>query len=222
MKILAVNSARSIWLFRTIRLNPFGRSLLPLISALAERYQFLKLPSVSSFATQPLDLKFEGGTFTGSNGTPLALNLSVLEDGIIAETRASTDESDHFLEEALSWVSTEYGLPNHSDLDIERIYVSELTVRLDMSANIFGQSFSHYTQRLRKGVSNNPGLPMELSALHFGPDPAHTKKVAAFKIERLANSPFEKNAYYSAAPVPTSEHLELLEALEGFGPTKAT
>ena len=220
MKILAVNSARSIWLVSTLRLNPRGRSLVPAVVGLAERYKFSKLPPANSLATQPLDLKFEGGVFVASDETPLAVSLSILDDGMIAETRASTDESDKFLEDALSWASTEYGLPDYSELGIQRLYASELTVQLDLSANLFSQKFSGYTDRLRGGVSNNPRIPMELTALHFGPDPSLTKRVAPFKVERLANVPFDRKEYYSVAPVPTSEHIELLQAMEHFDSVK--
>ncbi|MFL6604785.1 MAG: hypothetical protein ACJ8R9_26095 [Steroidobacteraceae bacterium] len=220
MKILAVNSARAIWLVNTLRLNPRGRSLVPVIVGLAERYKFSKLPQANSLTTQPLDLKFEGGVFVASDGTQVAVSLSILDDGIIADTRASTDESDKFLEDAASWASAEYGLPHYSEVGVDRLYVSELIVQLDLSANLFSQKFSGFTERLRRGVSNNPGMPMELMALHFAPDPSQTKKVASFKIERLANVPFDRNEYYSAAPVPTSEHIELLHDAERFGSSR--
>jgi hypothetical protein len=220
VKSLAVNSARSIWLVRSLRLNPKGRSLVPTVLGLAERYKFSKLPPANSLAMQSLDLKFESGVFVAPDGTPLAVNLSILDDGIIAETRASTDESDRFLEDALSWASADYGLPHFSELSIERLYASELTVQLDLSASFFNQKFSGYTDRLRRGVSNNPGIPMEVTAIQFGPDPSLTKKAAPFKIERLANVPFDRNEYYSIAPVPTSEHIELLQTMERSASTK--
>jgi hypothetical protein len=204
-------------LVNTLRLNPRGRNLVPIVVGLAERYKFSKLPQANSLLTQPLDLKFEGGAFVASDGIPVAVNVSILDDGLIAETRASTDESDKFLEDAVSWAAAEYGLPQYSELRIERLYVSELTVQLDMPANPFGQSFSSFAGRLRRGVSNNPGIPMELTALHFAPDSSLTKRVASFRIERLANVPFDRSEYYCAAPVPTSEHIELLRDLERSG-----
>jgi len=82
--------------------------MVPVIVGLAERYKFSKLPQANSLTIQPLDLKFEGGAFVASDGAEVAVNLSILEDGMIAETRASTDESDRFLEDAVSWAhSTE-------------------------------------------------------------------------------------------------------------------
>lgn len=216
MRLLAVNSARAIWLVKTIRLNPRGRNLLPAMIGLAERYKFSKLPQTNNLAAQPLDLKFESGVFEATDGTPVAVNLSILDDGLIAETRASTDESDRFLADALTWASDEFGLPHYSDLGVEQLYASELTVQLNLSIQVFSEKFLGFAERLRLGVSNNPGLPMEFTALHFGPDPSQTQKVAPFRIERLVNVPFHKKEYYSGAPLTTSEHLELLEMMERF------
>lgn len=217
MKVLSVNAARAIWLVSVLRLNPRGRNLLPAAAGLAERYRFSKLPPATSLGTQPLDLKFENGVFAGSDGTPLTVSLSIFDDGLIADTRASTDEADHFLADALSWASAEFGLPHYSELEVKNLYSSEITVQLDLSRSLFGRKFSGFSNKLKQGVSNNPGVPMELIALHFGPDPSVVKRVAPFKFERLINSPFDRNEYYSVAPLPTSEHIELLQALEQFG-----
>jgi hypothetical protein len=187
------------------------------IPGLAERYKFSKLPSANSVGAQPLDLKFESGVFVGSDGTPLAVSLSIFEDGLIADTRASTDESDRFLADALSWASAEFGLPHYSELGIENLYTSELTVQLNLSQSLFGKRFSNFANRLKEGVSNNPGVPLDLIGLSFGPDPSLTKRVVPFKVERVVNSPFNKNEYYSAAPLPTSEHVELMQSIERFG-----
>jgi hypothetical protein len=219
VKLLAVNSARAIWLVKTIFLNPKGRSLVPAIVGLAGRYKFSKLPSSESLTTQPLDMKFENGVFIGTNSEPIAVNLSIYEDGLIAETRASTEEADQFLNDALSWASEEYGLPHYSNLIVDKAYASELIVQLDLSNSIFGGKFAEFSTRLRRGISNNPKIPMEVTAFHFSPDPALTKKTAPFRIERLANVPFERNEYFSTAPVPTSEHTEILTLMERLGST---
>jgi len=217
VKLLAVNSARAIWLVRTIFLNPNGRSLVPAIVGLAGRYKFTKLPPPESLATQPLDMKFENGEFIGATGEPIAVNLSIYDDGLIAETRASTEESDRFLIDVLSWASEEYGLPRHSQLGIEKNFASELIVQLNLTGSIFGEKFAEFCARLRRGISNNPQVPMEITGLHFSPDPMRTKKVAPFRVERLPNVPFERNEYLSTAPVPTSEHVELLKLMERLG-----
>jgi hypothetical protein len=159
-------------------------------------------------------MKWEGGSFVGPDGTQIAVNIAIHDDGLIAETRASTYESDLFLQDALSWVSETYGLPHYSNLAVERIYASEVFVQLDLPPSIFNEKFAKFIRRLQGGVSNNPGMPMEFAALHFGPDPQATKKIAMLRVERAAGVPFNRKEYFSIAPVATAEHLELLKAME--------
>lgn len=214
MKVLAVNSAKSIWLVKSIFLNPQGNNLTLGLAALAERYQFVKVPPPAAVLNRPLDLKLEGGSFARLDGTPIFVNASIYDDGVIAETRTSTDESDRFLNDALSWFSATFKLPHPSELEIQRIYASELIVELDLPPTIFNPRFAAFVQRMKQGVSNNPGVSMEFSGLHFAPDPEAAKRLVAFRVERLAGVPFSARQYYSAAPVGTAEHLELLKALE--------
>jgi hypothetical protein len=46
----------------------------------------------------------------------------------------------------------------------------------------------------------------DLSNVKIGP--------SSFRIDRLANSPFEEKKYFSSAPVPTEDHIQLLEEFE--------
>jgi hypothetical protein len=213
MKLLAVASARSIWLVTAVFLNPRGKNLVPAVAGLIDRYKFVKTPAPAGLAGKPLDLKFEGGSFVDSDGTSIFVNLSIHDDGVIAETRSSTDASDRFLVDAFSWFSENFGSPD-SRLDIQKIYASEVFVQLSLPPNIFSAKFSKFIRRLEGGISNNPETPMELAALHFGPDPRATRKTAQFRVERAAGKFFDQNEYYAAAPIPTAEHLELLAAME--------
>lgn len=215
MKLLAVNSARAIWLVPTAFLNPRGRYLIPIAIELMGRYRFATTPDAKDLSTRPLEAKFENGSFNDASGNPIYASLSLHEDGLIAETRSSTDESERFLDEVLSALSTEYQLPHYKDLGVQRLYVSEVVVEMSMPANIFSNRLLPFVEKLRGGSSNNPGVPMDLIALAFGPDPTVTKKTASFRIERLVNSAFNENRYVCSAPLRTSEHLELLSALEG-------
>lgn len=210
MKVLAVHSARSIWLVKPLFLNPHGRFIVPAVAALAERYSFAKIPEAKDFIARPLDLKFEGGSFVGAEGSPIFVNLSIYDDGLIAETRSSTDESDRFLDDALSWFSSEYELPHYSNLEVEKLYANELIVQLELLPSMFSKKFLKFVNLLEQGV----GKQMEFVSLHLGPDPETTKRHAPFRVERLLGTPFVKNRYYSVAPASTAKHLDLLEQME--------
>jgi hypothetical protein len=184
------------------------------LAALGERYRFAKMPPASAYLNRPLELKFEGGSFDGADGKAIWVNVSIHDDGFIAETRASTIESDRFLTEALSWLSETYSLPQASELEIDRIYASELLVQLELPPSIFTERFQTFVRRMAQGTSNNPGVPMDFLGLYFGPDPTRAKRPAPFKMERLAGVAFNKKQYYTVAPVGTADHIEILEAME--------
>jgi hypothetical protein len=211
LKILAVNSARSIWLVPTVLLNPQGRYLVPIFAEFAARYKFAKAPEAKDVTISPLNISFQDGVFESANGTPIYVSLTVHDDGLVAETRASTDESERFLQDALTWFSSEFELPSYKDLGIKRIYVSELVVEMQLSMSIFSDEFLEFTAKMRRGMSSNPGKPLDLTGLQFGPDPTSTKNLAPFRIERLANTPFKEDRFYCAAPLPTAEHISLLK-----------
>lgn len=213
MKILSVVSARSIWLFPTMQLNPRGRYLGDVFASFASRYQFSKIPEGKEISVSPLSLKFQDGVFQNASGQLIYASLSIHDDGLIAETRESTQESDRFMTDALEWFSSEFDLPHHAELSINRVYVSELIVETKLPLSIFSDEFSAFTAKLRRGGTNGFGKPLELTALHFNADPASTKAPAPFRLERLADKPFKDNLYYSAAPLRTADHLELLELL---------
>jgi len=216
MKILAINMARAIWLFPTVLLNPRGRNILASMEAFAARYKFAKVPEPKSFVERPTKLVFEGGSFIGSNGEPITVGFTIHDDGIIGDTRASTGEADAFLHDALSWFSAENQLPSYSDFSVKKLYSSEICVHLEKPLTIFNKKFSSFTNRLKSGISNNPGVPLELVQLTFSPDRSstNTKTVVPFKLERMVEASFSDNQFYSYAPVPTDEHLELLSAFE--------
>lgn len=129
-------------------------------------------------------------------------------------TESITEATDRFLHDVLSWFSASYGMPDYRELLRQKLYVSELVVQMKLPPTIFSEKFARFVKHLHGGLSNEPGVPMELSALHFGPDPAKSKKVAPFRLERAAGAPFERNEFYSGAPLPTQEHLELLSELD--------
>jgi hypothetical protein len=54
-----------------------------------------------------------------------------------------------------------------------------------------------------------------VTGIFFGYDTTHTKPYAPiFTIERRADVPFVENKYFSTAPLPTDEHLKVLEDFE--------
>jgi hypothetical protein len=58
-------------------------------------------------------------------------------------------------------------------------------------------------------------MPFEPTAILMGTDASQRKVVPGrFSLERKAGSPFKENIYFSAAPLQTAAHLELLQSIE--------
>ena len=132
MQLLSVGLARSVWLFDVNELNPKGRSLFPDVLIWAgEKYSFESFPkSIAEVDKEKKGYIFTRGEFQSDEG-PVDVNLSIYTDGMVAETWASTEKSDQFLDEILRSAASKYGLAFRPETVQTKQYVSEVTVRLE-------------------------------------------------------------------------------------------
>jgi hypothetical protein len=214
MKLLGVRVARSIWLIPQYFLNPKGVFLRPAVEALKSRYNFLKGPLDKPVNAPNEDDKFEDGSFSGKNGTVLITTVTLHNDGIVVDTRSSTDDGDAFLEDALTWISKEYGLPSHTEMPIKKIYASELNVVFNKTPKILDANLSPFLREASSIVGDERTGKLDFTVFHLGTDPALSERQLIFKFEREISTSFEQNRYYSYAPIKTEAHLRLLEKLE--------
>src|SRR6266571_2309534 len=132
MELLSVLTARALWFVELRDLNPRGKALrYTLFPALADKYQFEHYP-YDAEDNQPTKeepgFKFLDGEFHDSNGVAIMINLTVFDDGLVAETRSSTRDSEAFLEEVLSWAAKEFGITYRPEMIQRKGYLSELNV----------------------------------------------------------------------------------------------
>jgi len=214
MRLLAVRLARSIWLFPRYFLNPKGVDTRPVFDAIKEKYTFLKTPLDNPKGMGNEELKFEFGSYAGKSGSVAIVALTLHADGIVVDTRSSTDDGDAFLEEVTMWVGNNYGLPSYKDLPLKRIYASELNVALDKSPKIFDPKMASFLKEANSILGKDRGGKAEFIGFQIGPDPTLTDKPAPFRFEREINTAFGENRYYSFSPTTTAVHFKLLDLLE--------
>lgn len=92
-----------------------------------------------------------------------------------------------------------------------KIYLSEVIVRTDKDLGKFFAPLSSIAQQLNQmtGLSFEPfGFAIDTTMSTVRPSP--------FKFEREVQKTFSQNRYYSAAPLRTSDHLELLKKMEAL------
>lgn len=219
MKLMTILRARSIWLFDLSDLNPKGKTIFPeIVDWLTESYGFQKHPSSDVPLTEGIKagLVFQEGSFQVREEYFIDVDLTLYADGIVADTRSSTTETDAFINDVLKSVSSEFSLPHAEEMIRQKLYVSEVDIKFEKSLGSVNQKIMDFSKKLSDLMGGNPNIPIELSGLNFWADPNFLKSPWVFQFERKINRPFSEFRYYSQAPLQTDVHLSLLEELENI------
>lgn len=216
MKFLSVQRARSIWFVHLVELNPFGRSLVPMIPSIVDRYKFQIFPTKPEELDLSKGVKFIAGTFQKDPQHDIAVDLTIFNDGLVADTRSSTEDSDAFLNEYLTWIATEFGLVPYQEVLRSKAYLSELWVKTDKHLNSLNPKLENFAKRLTSLIAGHQNRPIafETTGITFWTDPVSVNPPGAFRFERAENIPFGEHRYYSTAPLQTEKHVKLLNELE--------
>lgn len=214
MNLLSINLARSIWLGPTIDFNPRGMRLdHSLFPYLIKTYQFKKYPLQTETPDVTKGIIFEEGAFVveGEN-LPVGITLTIFNDGLVADTRSSTSYADAFLEHMLSQASEIFKIPSFQLILKEKLYISQVFVSTDKSIELINPKLKKLSEYLYQYFEKTKDF--QAGGISFWCDQKYKNNPAPFTFERTLNVPFSENRYYSAAPLPTEKHLELLDMLE--------
>ena len=215
MQLSAILLARFVALIETVDLDPHGRIHYPtLVHGLVERLKFQKYPKAPEEIDESKGIVFTDGLYNG-----IAIQkLTIFNNGLVIETRSSTQDSEKILQENLIWATKEFGLAFSPEAIKRKMYVSQLTFT-STSPILAGLSTS--LAKLAKILSatvvgaNNEKFNFETTGISIGHDVLTTKyPVASLTIQRRLETPFSENKYFSEAPLQTDIHLSLIQALE--------
>jgi hypothetical protein len=216
MQLLNVALARSVWLFDPNELNPTGKSLFPdILRWIGEKYSFQTFPkSNADVDKEASGFLFKFGQYQTDNAA-INVNFSFFNDGISAESWASTEKTDDFVEDVLSSAALKYGLAYGPNTVRTRWYVSEVNVHLDHPAKNAAPRMTKLCDTMTE-IFQNHGLPaFELTTIGCAPDPTgKSYKPPGFMIERKLGAPFSENKYWSKSPFTTADHLRVLREFE--------
>jgi hypothetical protein len=215
MQLSAVLLARALAYIESFDLNPRGKVFYPdLVKGMVEKFGFLKFPEKAEDLDETKGIDFIGGKW----GNVTVEKLTIYQNGLLLDTRASTAESERIIEEGLAWASSTFGLIYEPKMIKRRGYLSNLCF---YSACPFllksSLPVSKLTERVHNAVGKITGdkTPWEPTILTIHSESIPRKPVGApFTIQRRAETAFSENKYYSEAPLPTDEHVRLLEAFE--------
>ncbi len=215
MELLNVVKARSIWLFDINDLNPRGKSInTELIEWLKGAYGFGKVPSTIYDLDDTKALAFLNGQFQVKDELFLECDLRIYNDGVVADTRSSTKDTDALMKDLLTSAAKEFGLTYKPEIIHTRQYLSELNVRCIRPLQSLHPQLAAFATKLSSltGSRNN----FELTGILFTSESMPTLAMGPFRFERKLGVPLSENRYYSIAPLQTEEHFDLLEELESI------
>ncbi len=219
MKLLSVALARSVWLGHVNDLNPRGIHLPAAVFPwLLQTYKFQKLPPQAipdSASGITMDIKFERGQFTTTEGDVIDVALSIYRDGLVADSFASTVQTDAFLDNVLTRLAELFNLPDYRQIIRKKTYLSQIYITTDRSLeSLLNPRLKQVFKYLAETVEED--VVWQTGGITFWPDQISKINPHPFTIERAVSVPFSEKRYYSAAPLPTDKHIELLAKVEAL------
>jgi len=194
---------------------PHGHLLGPEItSALTEKYGFIGVPKGDDYVKATDNgLTYELGAWNGIK----ILRFGIYPGVIALDTGSSTDDSQRALAEILEWSTTALNTAYQPSMMKSLGYLSQITFRSNVPLIRINPKLEHIAGRISESVSKRAEFEFHYSfgGLVLDYDTTNIKRSASpFTLERRADTPHSENIYYSQAPLPTDEHLNLLEECE--------
>jgi hypothetical protein len=213
MNVLFVGLARTIWLFEFALLNPTGMSLKGVMEEIGKRYQFAKTPKNELDFDEQRSLSFKSGTFLGQRKVPALVALNIYSDGIVADTMSSTDESTEFLTDLAKWLSDTYGLNVPKERKVN--YLSQIDFQMEATLVDLNPRLRPLLKQVEGRIGSKS--PLDVASIQFWTEEfGKPGTPAAIKVERKIPAPFSADHYFSQAPMPTKEHIALLNEFEAL------
>jgi len=215
MQLSAVALARFIVFIEIAELDPRGRLHFPELSeSLVKQFGFQKYPQKFEEFDLQKGIEFAQGKWARGS----VEKLTIFGGGLAVETRSSTDDSESFLHEFLSWAATKFGIQYRPEMIKHVAYVSQVVFHVEAPIlALLSNPVAKLSQRVSNSIEKvlKEKIHYEPTALWIGMDQLTRKMVpAAFSIQRRIDVPFSENKYFSEAPLPAEVHLTLLGEFE--------
>lgn len=214
MRLSSIILARVLAYVETYDLSPRGKVYYPDIArALVERYGFQKYPQSYDQFDEQKGVEFHEGKWKGI----VIQKFTIFSSLLTLETRSDSEASKKILEDILTWGAERFKLNYKPELISHFAYVSSVTFYSEAPLLEGNAPIRNLAERTGKRVSDIWKEPFQYNGAHVavGHDPMSRKySIAGFTISRRAETKFSDHKYFSEAPLPTKDHLELLEMYE--------
>lgn len=192
-----------------------GFHIPTMLSAIAERYQLAKSPSVDDARTA--GARFNIGRFSRADREVNITELGVFNDAL-AVTTTDTDDAEFVLNDLFAWLKGTFHLREPTTPPI-RFYQSDLVVKFnnDPSAAFGGLSeFISLIQAQMIPSNARTKKPVQFNYIAFGADPVGAGVSPEFTVARRLGVPWDLGMYFSKAHMTTQNHIRALELLDAL------
>jgi len=214
MQLSSVVLARALAFVETFDLDPKGATFYPeLITALVQRYQFQKSPKTFDEVDETKGIVFAEGKV----GKIVIQKFTIFNSLLALETRSNTSDSRLAIEDILMWAKERFGLQPRPDAIRHWAYVSNLTFTTEVPI-LSSSPLENLARKIERVVCElwkDQNIKYHPLWTAVGIDPLTRKNpIAAFTLQRRAETPFGENKYFSESPLPTDLHIKFLEEYE--------
>ncbi|HLG14951.1 MAG TPA: hypothetical protein VJH03_10680 [Blastocatellia bacterium] len=226
MKLISTLLGRVIFSVPVDEMLPQGGVHLPdVLPMLTERYGFLTSPSLSDSLGKVREqgMRFETGKFRRDDGEDRVVqDLTVWNEGIVAST-STTEDAEELLNDFLTWGRDTLRFRLTPEMVTMKLFLSQVVVEFERPISLALRSFEAISGSMNDALRSTyqTELPaIELSLVHFDYDreiaPSAFAQLSRFGIERRGGHPYTDSVFFCQAPLPTREHLRVLEEMEAL------
>ena len=141
-------------------------------------------------------------------------SLTLFRDGIVIDTPSSTLDGDQSAQDLLQTAAQEFALAYDEESVRKRLYLSELMVRSELSLEVVNGRLAAFAARIGEAFPDGPGPQSRVAGVSFWSEPNDSGSHRIFTLEHQLGKSLSERRYHSQAPLPTDEHLRLLDELE--------
>jgi hypothetical protein len=191
-----------------------------LIEFVTKTYEFSSKPIVPPGLENIPNLAFKSGKLVQGDKTyPIHQIMAYLQGDAVTAT--TTEVAELVMTDYLRRLDTGLGY-RYGDRDWKRTYASGVVVEFEKTAGDHIAALEKVEGILNKRMPR-PEKPFKLKSIAFGfGDPLHQLMLSQidaaqkmdFSLQRRAGFPYSRNCFFSTAPLPTDDHLQLLEEIE--------
>jgi hypothetical protein len=215
MRLSAIIQARTLAFVESFDMNPHGAVFYPtIVQGLVEKFGFMKYPQKIEEFDEMKGVDFLAGTWSGMT----VEKFTIYRNGLLLDTRVSTEVSKQIILEGAEWAASTFGLTFAPEMISRWGFLSSVVFYSDCPNLLRGSpAATKMRDNIQRAVTESSGddTDWEPTVLTFHSESVPRKPVTApFTIQRRAETSFSENKYYSEAALPTDVHLALLEQFE--------